>query len=449
MTTTHANVAASNKQVLVVFETYSHFSAAGTRLKELVRRFGTGGSIKRSGPRFAILATPELLARIESTPTPASSLLAKTVMPSAAEATPSISQETSKGRTASTNTCATNGPTPRPNSATSKASVPIRSSGPPLAYAHVISARTGLNRDRLDKMVAELRHAYSRLPSSTAASWGANIVKRLGSSFTRRVGNVVDLSIFLLEKTGGLVIDFSKAAINGRGIEHSRQLGTNGWAAGAKFVESSSNAVRSLIADLRSKPKEVAPELLVSALAFFVVGGGLDGDGGVPDLDIELFGIGGHRSIFTHSIVAGTIIETSLYSLIDLVVIAHNHLPENHDPLWDSIFKRSHSVTSGLVRGSSAGLAYHLAVDSVVQPGVFRDLPFSAPLEVHQVIAGANAASEAKEAATSRVAPTKQTGTPPIPSAKPTTNAAPNVDLAKIGKLALGGAFALAGWLLS
>lgn len=449
MSSFQKSTATGNKQVLVVFETYSHFSDAGARLKELVRSFGKGGSIKRSDSGFSILATPELLARIESDISASSSLVAE-VAPPAALTEPRISRDTLSESASKASSAVAKVPASASNLASGKVSVEIARSPPSPPRANVSSARTAFPRDRLDRMVAELRQAYNRLPSSTAAAWGAMVVKQLGLSFTRRVGNVVDLGIFLLEKTGSLVIDFSKATIAGRPIEHTKQLGEKGIAAGAKFVESSTNSLRSLIADLRSKPEEVAPELLISALAFFVVGGGLDGDGGIPDCDIQLFGIGGHRSIFTHSIVAGTIIETSLYSLIHLVVITHGHLPKGHDPLWDSILLRSQSITQSAARGSSAGLAYHLAVDSVVQPGLYRDLPFSASLGVHEAITAANAASEAKEAGTSRPETTRKKHPPSNQSSeKSGANTAAEIDMAKIGKVAVGGAVALVGWLLS
>lgn len=442
--------AITKKPVLVVFETYSRFADAGTRLKALTREFGKGGSIKRSESGFEILVTPELLALIESGIAPTRSTPTTSATLSSINATQRISQDEPKAPLTKQGSSIAKSFAQIPKPISKPALVGIPPGSSKLAYARNTSAKTGFDRTRLDRMAGELRHAYNRLPPSTAASWATTVVKRLGVSFTRRVGNVVDLSIFLLEKTGELVIDFSKAVVGGKAIEHLKQRGSVGWASGTKLFESSSNTLRSLIADLRSKPRDIAPELLVSALAFFVVGGGLDGDGGVPDLDIELFGIGGHRSIFTHSIVAGTIIETSLYSLIDLVVIAHNHLPDHHDPLWDTILKRSQSITEGAVRGSSAGLAYHLAVDAVVQPGVYRDLPFSAPIEVHEGIAGANSVSELKEAVKARAGSNKIDGSSSSHSyTKAAAKASRELDAAKIGKLAVGGAVALAGWLLS
>ena len=48
---------------------------------------------------------------------------------------------------------------------------------------------------------------------------------------------------------------------------------------------------------LKDDPKRVAPELLTIVLVSLIVSGGPDGDGGIPDMDIALGGIGTHRAI--------------------------------------------------------------------------------------------------------------------------------------------------------
>lgn len=138
----------------------------------------------------------------------------------------------------------------------------------------------------------------------------------------------------------------------------------------------------------------VGPKLVVGALAFYFVGGGLDGDGGVPDLDLEVFGIGGHRSWVTHSILPGVVNETGLFSLYDFIVRAHAYLPNPHDPLWDDVRSRLNTWLTSARDGASAGLAFHLGVDATLQPGVYRDLPFSASQDIHNAILGANAIGE-------------------------------------------------------
>ena len=41
------------------------------------------------------------------------------------------------------------------------------------------------------------------------------------------------------------------------------------------------------------------------------------------------------------------------------------------------------------------GLAYHLAIDGIIEPAPYKDLPVGAPMEVHQTLFAANAAAEA------------------------------------------------------
>jgi len=432
------------KPVLVGFEKYFEFATAKVRYQELTKKFGSKGlSIKCANPEFTLLATPDYLALLDSSTGFDSEFPPPKASPSAA---------TSKQSTGANARARKSRPAIAPRSSSPPQivqAIVIRPSGVKAQTASSnITPRKVFERQRLDQMVLELRNAYQQLPPDIAVSWTGNIVKRLGISFTRRIGNVVDLSIFVLEKTGELVIDFTKAVWKGQGQAHIKKKSLAGAAAGAETFEKAGHALKGVVNELRTRPADIAPELLVSALAFFVVGGGLDGDGGVPDLDIQLFGIGGHRSLFSHSIIAGTLIETSLYALVDLVTIAHKHLPPDHDPLWDSIHDRSQSLVSGATRGASAGLAYHLGVDSIVQPAAYHDLPFPAPMEVHQGISGANAASEGIEAsrAKSKASPHKARS-PGKPKSATSDLKEQETDATKLARLVVGGAVAIAAWL--
>lgn len=61
--------------------------------------------------------------------------------------------------------------------------------------------------------------------------------------------------------------------------------------------------------DFIIQPKEKKIEILIVTILtfsiFFTVGGRLDMEGGVPDLDTELLGIGMHRNVFLHTILLG------------------------------------------------------------------------------------------------------------------------------------------------
>jgi len=161
----------------------------------------------------------------------------------------------------------------------------------------------------------------------------------------------------------------------------------------------SGGAVTRTISALKSNPREKAIELSTFLIAFYLGSGGLDGDGGVPDLDLDL-GIANHRSIFTHSIIAGIGVELASVAFIDLVAVLHGRLPEDHDPLWDELLVGGDRVARIISNGASLGIAYHLGIDATIDGGgAYKDLPFAVPQEWHQAIAAGNATAEAIDAA--------------------------------------------------
>ncbi len=109
---------------------------------------------------------------------------------------------------------------------------------------------------------------------------------------------------------------------------------------------------------------------------------------------------GWHRSIFTHSIIAGIVVETSVLSLLDLVATVHNNLPEKHAEFWDQLLKHSTTTSKSFVTGASLGIASHLGIDTFIDGFTpYKDLPISLPMEVHQTLMGLNAGAEGLHAA--------------------------------------------------
>ena len=133
--------------------------------------------------------------------------------------------------------------------------------------------------------------------------------------------------------------------------------------------------------------------MLGAFLGFYAGSGGIDGNGGIPDLDL-LAGIGAHRSILTHSILAGIVAEGALLSIADLATQVHERLPFDHDPLWDTLAEGASPLVESLAAGTSAGIAYHLLVDAFIQPAPYKDLPFSMQIEGHQAAMAANGMAE-------------------------------------------------------
>jgi hypothetical protein len=56
-------------------------------------------------------------------------------------------------------------------------------------------------------------------------------------------------------------------------------------------------------------------------------------------------------------------------------------------------------LTESLAIGTSAGLAYHLLVDALIQPAPLHGLPVEMPIEMHQTIMAASGLAEAVNAA--------------------------------------------------
>lgn len=160
---------------------------------------------------------------------------------------------------------------------------------------------------------------------------------------------------------------------------------------GAKLIGGISSA-------LIDNPKENAPKVLAAFLGFYAGSGGTDGNGGIPDLDL-FAGIDAHRSILTHSILAGVVAEGVLLAAADLAVLVQDNPPDSRDPIWEKLANAALPLKQSLIAGTSAGVAYHLLVDAGIQPAAYHGLPFEMPMEAHQGVMGANALAEARYAA--------------------------------------------------
>lgn len=169
------------------------------------------------------------------------------------------------------------------------------------------------------------------------------------------------------------------------------------------------NAAKEFPEAVRADPAGSARKIAGGILGFLVGSGGIDGDGGIPDLDL-LGGIGIHRSILTHSIVSGVVFETMVLSFLDLSRVIYAHLPEEHDEFWEELVVGTGEFLGALSTGVSLGISYHLAVDATVDAGgTYKDLPITLPQGAHDSIAAANAVIEGADAA-ERAAPKKKDG---------------------------------------
>lgn len=303
-----------------------------------------------------------------------------------------------------------------------------------------------MSADEASRMAEELRHAFRKLSPEDAKNWVGRSSDRLAAVLLRRMHNLVRTCSVVLGGIGNEVIDFVNAVIDRRPIDHTKARLNAAANEVTRITQLAKNTATPLFTALRNDPAKVAPDLIIVALSFYVSGGGFDGDGGIPDSDIPLLGIGAHRSPFTHSVIAGAVVETGLFSLIDFVCIAHSKLPEKHDPRWDLIHDRAWTAATAASKGVSLGLAYHLGVDSLIQPGAYHGLPFEMSIEGHQFVLGANAAAEGIDAG-------KKEGKPKTTSSHPRSSPAASRPVArteegsgrKVGNLIVGGLVTLLG----
>ena len=252
---------------------------------------------------------------------------------------------------------------------------------------------------RKERLLQEFTAAIRATSAQDLRAWGGRTVAILGEVTIRRGKNFGTLVAwiwnFLTKETEGLL----RAIRRGDTLPHvqTRTIAARdqAQAIGRDFAA----LYDTLSSNLQNRPKETAPKLVAGVLGFLVGSGGVQGDGGVPDLDF-LGGIGAHRSILTHSVVAGVIVETLVLGVLGLSRTVYKNLPENHDPLWEELNNASGEVFAALSNGLSAGITYHLGVDATIDgDGTYKDLPVSLHEGGHQAILGANAVVEGVDAA--------------------------------------------------
>lgn len=251
---------------------------------------------------------------------------------------------------------------------------------------------------RLNRLAAELQYAWDRTDASVARQWGADAAGAFGGALKRRVTSIFKFAGKVATGTWGEARAAAQAHGDGRLAKHLSDRAS----AAVQFSTDLAAQVKLSTAQVarlvQSNPREAVPQLLTLVATSLVVAGGVDGDGGAPDLDL-MFGIGAHRSILSHSVLMGAALETGVLSLVRLVQLVHERLPADRDPLWDEVLRHAGPLGLAANQGASIGMAYHLFVDGLLQPGAYHDLPVHLPMEGHQAVLTANAAAEALDAA--------------------------------------------------
>ena len=244
-----------------------------------------------------------------------------------------------------------------------------------------------------EQLFAELKTALALTNPEDLKAWGRRSAAQLPKIATRRIQNLSGLLSNLVSFTGKELRNAIRAKEEGR-------LGVHFGKCSAAVIDGSidiknrlTNTISSTFSALKNDPKNTAPGVMALAMGYLVGSGGLDGNGGIPDSDLAL-GIEWHRSPFTHSIIAGIVVEGAILALVDLTGVIHDKLPVGYDPFWDKLLVVKESFAERLSQGASAGIAYHLSVDATLQPGAYHDLPVSMPMEAHQTLLAINATAE-------------------------------------------------------
>ena len=254
------------------------------------------------------------------------------------------------------------------------------------------------SRARIASIYSELAFALSRIERDAIKAWGVRSSKRLLLLAARRVGGMARLATILVRGSGGELTGILQALKQGRMAAHLGDRTAVAIDGSIAIGREGAKAIGNIATALIKDPRSTAPALIGALVGFGAGSGGLDGNGGIPDLDL-VAGVGAHRSPITHTVIAGIVAEGLLLALADLAAEAHGRLPVQHDPIWDGLAKIGRPLTESLAIGTSAGLAYHLLVDAFVQPGTYHGVPFHMPMEVHQTIFAANGVVEGEYAA--------------------------------------------------
>ena len=251
-----------------------------------------------------------------------------------------------------------------------------------------------ISSNRYDRLYSEFKLALSQTKADDLRTWGRESSARLPKIALRRVKNLSGLVVRLTKATGKELVDAYGAWRRGKFGAHVGDRTAAGIDGSIGFAAGISNAAVAVGSTLFADPKKNAPDVFALALGFYMGSGGVDGNGGIPDTDLML-GIGWHRSVFTHSIISGIVVEGAILAVADFADVVCAKLPVSaRDPFWDQLVATKRRIANSLVMGTSAGIAYHLSVDATVQPAPYHDWPFSMPIEGHQTVMGLNAAAE-------------------------------------------------------
>jgi hypothetical protein len=235
---------------------------------------------------------------------------------------------------------------------------------------------------QIQQIAAELWLALGQTDSSEMARLASHLPSDFVGALGRRARNLAILASEISGWTCDEIRGIAGAATKGTLVDHLKNRGGTAAESASRAYEQVCSCSRSVI----ESPREQLPRMFVIMSTALLASGGPDGDGGIPDLDIPLLGIGAHRSPLTHSFLTGAALEALAIALIRTIAVVHKNLPDKRHSAWDRMTPKLIRGIEHARGGATLGLAYHFLVDGVLQPGPYHGLPIEMPLEVHQAI---------------------------------------------------------------
>lgn len=257
-------------------------------------------------------------------------------------------------------------------------------------------AHTGelLGLARANAIAAEARHAVADMP---AEQW-ARVLAFAASAAVIDTGKAKVAGVIAL---GGMIGERAKTAvaeIRDVGIGQAVR-GYSTWTRSATGEQY--RAVRRLWADWQTldagERRELVADALVAGVTAYLVAGGPDLEGGLPDLDL-LFGVGMHRNPFSHTFLVALGAEMSIRFVAAALAQLHERLPDDHDPMWDTLKATFERRYEAAIVGVWFGTALHLLKDAGLpfQPiKPMTGLPMTLSMAGHQMLLAGNAVAAA------------------------------------------------------
>ena len=138
---------------------------------------------------------------------------------------------------------------------------------------------------RYEKLEWELKHALSKTSNEEFKKWALYTSIVFPQITVRRAKNLGEFAGKIVKGTYSEAKDLVTASIKWKFLEHTKQR-TNDL---IKFSKQSLKDFKELTSIIKrmikNDPKNAAIQIFIATMGFNVGGGGIDGDGGVPDLD--------------------------------------------------------------------------------------------------------------------------------------------------------------------